>query len=61
MFTMRPILENYWEQNIDVYHLVTDFQAAYVTVLIKQMWSEMHGLCFPPHPHPPEWFSCSEF
>jgi hypothetical protein len=29
IFTMRQILEKYWEQNVDVHHLYFDLQAAY--------------------------------
>ena len=36
---MRQISEEFWEQNIDVYHLFIDFYAAYDTVCGKKIWS----------------------
>jgi hypothetical protein len=34
-FTMRQIMEECWEQNIDVYYVFIDFQSAYDTVWRK--------------------------
>jgi Reverse transcriptase (RNA-dependent DNA polymerase). len=42
IFTMTQILKKIWEHNTEVRHLFTDFQAAYDTVWIKEIWSEMH-------------------
>jgi sorting nexin-29 len=47
IFTVRQILEKYWEQNIDVHQLFIDFQAAYDTVWRMEIWSQMHTLSFP--------------
>jgi hypothetical protein len=47
IFTVRQILEKYWEQNTDVHQLFIDFQAAYDTVWRKEIWSQIHTLCFP--------------
>ena len=46
-FTIREILEKYWEQNADVHNLFIDFQVAYDTVWRKEIWSAMHKLGFP--------------
>jgi len=40
-------MEKCWGQNVDTPHLFIDFQAAYDTVWRKELWSEMHELCFP--------------
>ena len=44
---MRQILEKCWEQNIEVHHLFTDFQAENYTTWIMEICSEMHNLGFP--------------
>jgi len=50
-FTVRQILEEYLEQNIDVQLLFIDFSRACDTVWRKERWSEMHTLGFlPPLP-----------
>jgi hypothetical protein len=36
IFHMRQILENYWEQNIEVYRIFIDLQAGYDTVWRKE-------------------------
>ena len=44
---MRQIWEKCWEQNTDVQHLLTDFQAAHDTVWSRKIQSEMHKLGSP--------------
>jgi hypothetical protein len=57
IFTLKKILEKCWEQNIDLHHLLTDFQAANGTVWRKEICSEMHKLCFPER----KYLNCAEF
>ena len=42
IFSVRQILEKWWDQNINVHHLCIDFQTAYYTVWKREMWSEVH-------------------
>jgi hypothetical protein len=36
------------KQNIEVHHMLIDFQAPYDTTRGKEIWTEMHKLGFPP-------------
>jgi hypothetical protein len=50
----RQILEECWEQNMDVHQIFINFSRAYDTVWRNEMWSEMHTLGFLPLPRPPK-------
>jgi hypothetical protein len=47
-FTVRQMLEECWEQNIDVHQLFVNFSGACDTVWGKEIWSEIHTLGFLP-------------
>jgi len=50
-------LEKCREQNIDLHHLLTDFQAANGEIWRKEICSEMRKLCFPER----KYLNCAEF
>jgi hypothetical protein len=51
-FTVRQILEEWWEQNIDVRQMFISSSGACGTVWRKEIWSEMHTLGILPPPTP---------
>jgi len=46
IFTVRNILEKFWEQDYRCKSSIVDFQEAYDTVWWKEIWSKMHKLGF---------------